>query len=328
MNIDNIALVRITDILPKNGVVEPSSKGQFLIKANGTEFSYAIADMIRKYENYGFTEEEMKRFISDCNKLTPYTSEYVSTTCYSVNSVVPEDINMSFDNRPYVIIEPLKEQINKADIVSIRPYEVIVEGPMMLSENAVIIADKNKITEDDLNNLKNRYTVILCDGNVREACNDYLKASNRFTCEQLNAHGFIESNTSDQIETVLEEVAQSKNIEQVKHINSEVLKSDIEKTTIIEDFYEDMFLKYLCENTYVKNDIKEYFIEGQFNKDKAELLKQIVTSIGLKTYVDLVVAYNNQLENMIKNGQLLTNEQIINNYFQTQEFNNDYTSTK
>ena len=48
MDINNIALVRATNIIPFDGVVRPISEVSYLQKEKGTEFSFAMNDLLKR----------------------------------------------------------------------------------------------------------------------------------------------------------------------------------------------------------------------------------------------------------------------------------------
>ena len=49
MDIKNIAIVRATNIIPFDGVVRPISEIPYLKKNTGTQFGFAISDLLRKH---------------------------------------------------------------------------------------------------------------------------------------------------------------------------------------------------------------------------------------------------------------------------------------
>ena len=69
MNIDNIALVRATNIIPFDGVINPISEVPYLVKPNGMLINFVVNDLLIKeglLEAYDFTrindaEYQLKR---------------------------------------------------------------------------------------------------------------------------------------------------------------------------------------------------------------------------------------------------------------------------
>ena len=59
MNIDNIAIVRATNIIPFDGVINPISEVPYLVKPNGMQISFMISDLLTEQgilESYDFTK--------------------------------------------------------------------------------------------------------------------------------------------------------------------------------------------------------------------------------------------------------------------------------
>ena len=142
MNIENVVLIRATNVIPFDGIVHPISKTPYLKKENGTNFAYAINDLLQKlskisYNDYWSKSEEEQEKIDKnnqeiINSYLPYNSKYNSMVLWSLNGLVPDDINNTFSNKTCAIIEGLKEQIDKSEVISLVPTDTAIKGNVQL----------------------------------------------------------------------------------------------------------------------------------------------------------------------------------------------------
>ena len=122
MNIENIALVRATNIIPFDGVIKTISNSRSLSKNYNTEFAIQLSDLLKELgiiPPIDFTKiseeylvNKAKEDIKILKEYLPYTSEYNSMVLFSLNGLVPDDDehgfgNNIFSNKNCAIIEPL-----------------------------------------------------------------------------------------------------------------------------------------------------------------------------------------------------------------------------
>ncbi len=312
-----LILVRATDVLPINGVVIPSSKSKFLLKPAGTNLTFAISDLLQENDNYGFfvSEEETERFFKDMYAATPYSSEYSSVICSSINAIVPEDTfhasELNYENRPFIIVEPLKYHIND-NLLSLTPYEAIIKGPVNLSKEAVLFVDITK-TDVDFNHLNSNLRVINCNGNLREMVANYFKHMG-YPFEELDSYGrYKKSETSELVDSEIQKVNENYGIDNKKHKNTDIAKEDRERTIQLGDYYDDLFISCFTEEFNFPNEYKKIMIKGELTKKKCEIFKQMVKFIGMDKYLEYVDKYNKTLLEMKERDLLPSNEEIISN---------------
>ena len=100
MDIKNIALVRATNVIPVDGVVRPISEVPYLHKEKGTEFSFAMNDLLKKkgiLKEMDWTKpDEISEIDRENNEILkqymPYNSDYNSMVLWSLNGLVPDDM--------------------------------------------------------------------------------------------------------------------------------------------------------------------------------------------------------------------------------------------
>ena len=104
MGIENIALVRATNIIPFEGIVKTISNSMYITKKTGTQFSNKMSDLLKRLNvipPFDFskmtTEYLEEKAIQDRKILEtflPYTSDYNSATLFSLNGLVQMMMNM------------------------------------------------------------------------------------------------------------------------------------------------------------------------------------------------------------------------------------------
>ena len=228
MNIKNIALVRATNIIPIDGVVRPISEVPYLKKEEGTEFSFAMNDLLKKkgiLKEIDWTKpDEISKIDKENNEILnqymPYNTDYNSMVLWSLNGLVPDDINNTFSDKTCAIIDGLEEQIEKSEIVSLVPTDTAIKGAVKLSNQASVLIskeryetlsqeEKDKLTKLDLN-------VSVFEGDLKEAVDEELIKKNRYTAETLSLKreddGYVKSDTSDNVRDTICSIANEKNI--------------------------------------------------------------------------------------------------------------------
>lgn len=170
MNIDNIALVRATNVIPFNGVIRPISNVPYLTKNIGLEFSAIISDLLHETgiippmdPTKMFDDDYYDEIVALSSKILkpylPYTSDYNSMVLFSLNGLCPDDSkhgfgNNTFSNKKCAIIEPLKYHIDQT--ISLVPTDTAIKGDIYLSEESIILIDEeifNNLTEEQKNML-------------------------------------------------------------------------------------------------------------------------------------------------------------------------------
>lgn len=350
MDIKNIALVRATNIIPFDGVVRPINEVPYLKKENGTTFAYAINDLLKKLNkinNDGYwtkTEEEQEKMDKQnktiLEKYLPYNSDYNSMVLWSLNGLVPNDINNTFSNKSCGIIESLEEQISESEIVSLVPTDTAIKGSVRLSSKAIILVnseiynslsdeEKEKLGDLDLN-------VHIFDGELQEAIDENLEKSGRYTAEKLSLSrgdkGYLKSYTSEELTRTIQNVAEEYDIAQELHYNVlmcqndelgrlQSVKDERGKIKAVKDCYKRSFFEYIFSKTdmdkRVACDVLRYMDSPVYIK----LLTDEIEKIGIEEYKKVVDGYNSSLEELQRQGQLPTPEQIVD----LTENNRDYS---
>ena len=339
MDIKNIALVRATNVIPVDGVVRPISAVPYLRKEKDTEFSTSMRDLLRRkglLKEVDWTKPDEINKISKENTKTleqyvPYNSDYNSMVLWSLNGLVPDDLNNTFSDKTCAIIDGLAEQIEQSEMVSLVPTDTAIKGNVNLSNKATILIDKDRyetLSLEEKDKLaKLNLNVTIFQGNLKEAVNEALIREGRYTAETLSLaredDGYIKSDTSDEVRRTIRDVANERNIAQVLHWsvitgqNDELdklenVKDDFENGCIVKDFYKRAFFEYLFSKMNIDNGTKEYALYFPDSSKYMEDLCDEIGRIGIDKYKSLVDEYNKSLEQLRETGKLPTPQQIVN----------------
>ena len=192
MNINNIAIVRATNIIPFDGIIRAISNTGYLCKSLGGEFSSTISSLLEElkilpeqdYTKIYIDEDYYDNYIKICSSITkeylPYTSDYNSIVLFSLNGICPDDnehgfANNTFSNKNCAIIEPLKYHID--DVISLVPTDTSVKGDVYLSSEAIILIEDTvfqNLTSEEKNKLQN-FNVKIFKGNLKDAIKENIQ---------------------------------------------------------------------------------------------------------------------------------------------------------
>lgn len=346
MNIDNIALVRATNVIPFDGIVRPISNDYYICKNISGYFPAAISDLLKelgiipKYDpSKAFEEDSYDKHIHKCSEILkeylPYISDYNSVVLFALNGICPDDnehgfANNTFSNRKCAVIDSLSSHVDK--VVSLVPTDTAIKGNVELSPDAIILieeetylllSDEQKYMLSTLN-----LTVKTFKGTLKEAIQTELKQSGRYICEELSltrsTGGFKPSETSEMQKECINAIAIEYGLSQLKYLNLITARNgeEIPKYDEISNEYsnalkvQEYYLKQFLEELLVEINAPEYFINElddnlyskYFMKDVAVLIKEY----GIDKYKFFVEQYNLKLKEQQKNRTLLTPEEIVN----------------
>ena len=120
---ENIMLVRTTDVFPANRTITTLQDSIFITK-NGANFIHTAYFYELDYE-----------FLK---KLETYALHYRSTIHFTENGLVSSHMYGNFDNKPFIILEPLKNQL-ESNVRNFAGQDTFIKGNVTLSQDAIII---------------------------------------------------------------------------------------------------------------------------------------------------------------------------------------------
>lgn len=338
MNIKNIALVRATNIIPFDGIVHPISNTPYLYKAIGTGYSFIINDLLRKehklkevdWSNPSTLESITHENTAILKQYLPYMSDYNSMVLWSLNGLVPDDINNTFSNKTCAIIDGLEEHIADSEFISLVPTDTAIKGDVPLSKQASILVSKDRydsLSSEEKEKLSNLdLKIVVFEGAIKDAIDENLTSSNRFPAETLSLtrsdRGYLNSDTSDELISTIDDVAEKMGIAQVLHFDvltgrndeqSKLLsvKDELSNSFLVGEFYRNTFIEYLSHELGIDDDLKNDLINFPNSSEHLKTLGEKISEIGLEKYKNIIDIYNDSLERLRLNGKLPTPQNIV-----------------
>jgi len=347
MNIENIAIVRATNIIPFDGVVKPLSNEPYLCKNISGEFEAAISKWLDELkitpeQDYSrvFEDDYYDSYVHKCGQILkeyiPYTSDYNSTVLFSLNGICPDDNengfgNNTFSNKKCAVIDSLVYHVERA--VSLVPTDTAIKGNVELSEEAIILIEEetfNNLTDEQkimLGNLKVK--IRLFRGSLKDAIKSELKESGKYIPEDLDlsnsSGGFQESETSEMQKECINNIRNTFGLSHLKYYNLitsrdgtdipkyDEIKDEFTNAYKVRDYYAERFLMELLNAINAPEEIKQQLHRNLNNRIYMEKIVEMLKVFGIEKYKIFVEQYNKNLEIERENGILPTPEQIVNN---------------
>ena len=344
MDINNIALVRVTNVIPFDGVVRPISNVPYLCKNIGLEYSNMISDLLKELniippidQSKMFDEGYYDEYVSLSSKILkeyfPYVTDYNSMVLFSLNGICPDDNehgfgNNIFSNKKVAIIEPLSHHIDQT--ISLVPTDTALKGDVYLSKDAIILIEENiynSLSEHQKSLLNDKCIIKTFKGSIKDAISNELQISGKYTPETLSLSsstgGVMPSNTSEELKMLINSIAQEYGLSQMKYFNLitsmdssmnkyEEVCDEFSNALKVQDYYIQKFIKeiliYVNASTDLINSVSKSNIH---NRVFLEKIKEIIKTIGIDKYKQFVDIYNKKLEEEQRTNKLLTPEEIV-----------------
>ena len=344
MNMNNIAIVRATNVIPFDGVVRPLSNVPYLRKNIGLEFSARMSDLLHELgvippmdQSRMFEEDYYDKMVALSSKILkeylPYVSDYNSMILFSLNGICPDDnehgfANNTFSNKSVAIIAPLSEHIDQ--VISLVPTDTAIKGNVVLSNNARVLIDES--VYESLNDLQkallhnNRFSIKTFTGSLKEAIRNELQNSGRYIPETLSLSastgGFMPSDTSELQKECINNIASSYGLSQMKYFNLitsrdtsmpkyDEVCDEFDKAMEVQDFYTTAFLHEVLVYANAPEDMINNISRNVHYKPFLLKVLEIIKTLGIDKYKQFVDSYNKKLEEQQKNMTLPTPEDII-----------------
>jgi len=346
MNIENIAVVRATNDIPFDGVLNPLSNVPYLCKNISGEFEASISKWLEELkitpeQDYSkiFEDNYYDNYVHECAETLkdyiPYVSDYNSLILFSLNGICPDDNTNGhggniFSNKKCAVIDSLAYHIEKA--VSIVPTDTAIKGDVELSEEAIILIEEeifDNLTEEQkimLSGLK--LNIKLFKGSLKDAIKKELQQSGKYIPEELSlsssSGGFIESETSEMQKEFINKIAHIYGLSKLKYYNLitsrdgtdipkyDEVKDEYSKAFKVKDYYIEKFLTELLNTINAPEEMKQQLHRNLHNRIYMEQIVELLKPFGIENYKIFVDQYNKNLEFQQVNGTLLTPEQIVN----------------
>lgn len=336
MDVNNIALVRATNIIPFDGVVRPISEVPYIKKNTSTQFSFAISDLLRRVGvippvSFKITKEDMEKRQRILEEYIPYISDYNSMVLWAINGLVPDDgengfANNTFSNKKCAIIDGLAEQLQLSNVVSLVPTDTAIRGNVKLSSSAIILIEQSEYEalSDEQKNQLTKLNIKTFSGDLRQAVEQTLLETGRYIPERPTLSrsdgGYKKSDTSEELKSTINSVAKENNILQLYHFNILInghkenlgeLANEFDNINIVNTYFQQQFFDFLSKRMNIENRLATNLHRHPNIDFYLKQLCQEIEKYGIENYKKLVDEYNQGLENLKNAGKLPTPQQVV-----------------
>lgn len=314
---DDIMLVRTTEKFPDGRVIKPLSDAVFVSK-NGSNFIYQAM-------YYELNCEELEK-LKSCEMF------YRSTVHFTENGFVLSHMYGNFDNRQFIILDPLNEHVGVSDIRNFAGQDTFIKGNVTLSEKAIFIvkAENYEAIKQAHPEIEN-FNVVLYNGIPSEVKAAYIKEHADdmpefdvndqraivektlldlgYAPELIGKDYIISSATSDNVKAVNEELAEQYGVlANSRHNPSPEYLDDFKKNVLITEIFNKLLLDFIIKIHNIDNSVIN--VNDKINQYTAHNL------IGLLS-IDVIAAdieeFNKTVFKMQELGMLPTSGELINN---------------
>lgn len=315
--ISDFVLVRTSDFLEKDHTLKPICKIPFVTAINNVAHS-AIFQVLKERDKVNvFDEEEYEKFKEKVNKYSPLSSQYRSTIHFTLNGLVSSHGQGIFDGQNFIIIDKLDKHLGVDNIKSIRMDDTFISGNFHISDESIILINKDRYEELITKNcwLKT-YNIVLYEGNERLAVEKILLELG-ITPEKIEAHSAQYSERTELYERCLTEISEKYGIGMDKHFYSNEYREDDEKNLLLWQLYDKHFYKLLFEYFNVdaldSQKMIKYLTSNENRTKQEEVFKNFILKVGIDRYCDFVLKYNNNIMNLLNQGLFPSNDQLLGN---------------
>ena len=299
-SIDDCVMVRTTDVFPFDRIVQTPVNGNAYGFGHSSFFKETlIQEMKKKYPNHFSDEVEAQKFSEELNEFNVVFETLRRTVHFTLNGLVGSTAYGNFDNKPFVIFEPLKYHLNSS-LKSLRVEDVYFDENQLLSNEASILISEDvfkKISVDDkyIKNLEN-FNIYVYKGNqqvaVASVLNDmgydsFLVSSNGY------ANG-LEDGPANNMWNFTTSFAKQNNIGLEKHFYSKINYEDSMLRAEKGKEIDKQHLIYVLNNSTVLPELSEKIILLlEIGNVTDDLIEELVGQIGLEQLKKLTQEFNN-----------------------------------
>ena len=341
MNIDNVVLVRAMNHLPLDGVLTPSCEGKYLIPNEKDEYYYLIRREVQKLleqklgRSLNVWEDEDKDLLENALRdYLPLTSAYTSTLSFSLNGLVPDDMNNKFSDMKIAVLEPIRYHQNE-DYVNIDAIDTTINGSIKVSGDTILIIEKDyylSLTEEEKINLMSHYKIELFIGSLKDAVTNTLRKYNYPALpliQKKESRDIIDCEEKESMIVFQDKFAEEHNASRLKLQQlytypiytmdgfdveaAEKVQSDFNKNLIVEKYYQEKFYEFLMAKAesygFSLTDEEKFYLFSDFsNKEEVlqTLVETLLKTIGHEAFKKVIQEYNEFIK-----ANYLTNDEII-----------------
>lgn len=290
-NINNCILIRKTDILPTNGIIETPLHGYAYSFGKSSYLGDIINSKLRK--EYNNPED----FTLASKEYHVYFETKRRTIHFTINGLVENTMYGNFDY-PYTILEPLKYHINDNSLKSLRVEDTYFDDDIELSSEAIVL-----MNEEDYLKIKDK--VDLSTMNIRTyqgIINDAIKNilnSLGYDTFLINNNGYVDGLTpgtkDKEMYDFIRNYAEEYKISQDRHFYSDINHEDIIARNEEAIETDKRHVLYILDNVDADPTLKEeirILLDENYKEELDKRLELLVNTIGLETIKRLTKEFN------------------------------------
>lgn len=310
-SINDCVIVRTTDVFPFDGIVQTPINGNAYEFKSSTYFNDIIVKMLKdKYPNHYMDEMEEEKFSEEFNKYKVVFEILRSTIHFTINGLVGSTAYGNFDNKPFVIIDPLKYHINN-HMKSLRVEDVYFDSDLSLSDECAIVIDEdtyNKIPNDPryINDLS-RFKVYVYKGDQQKAVAFALNDMG-YDSFSVSSHGYVneteDNSRASKLAKFIDKFAKENNISQEKHFSSEINYQDALVRNKKNEEINMMYLMHILNSAMTSSEVIDKIkIMIEYRQDITDILDSIVKQIGFEKLKLLTQEFNKEYIERLQKGK-------------------------
>lgn len=299
--INDCVLVRTTDIFPMDGIVQTPINGNAYEFGRSSIIGEAISKKVReKHPNYYMTEEAGEKYSKELAEFDVCFETCRRTIHFAMNGLVGTTAYGNFDNKSFVIFEPLKYHLDPS-LKSLRVEDVYFDNDMRLSNECSILLEENYLKENSnnlefLEQLKN-FNVYVYRGNQQAAVSkvlsdlgydSFLISSNGYS------NGLSDGMAASKMWRFVNDFATQNNISLDRHFYSEINQED---SIIRQEKGREIDIKhltYILDNSTVSEELKNKIVSllPDYISYLEPLMDELVNEVGLEQIKQLTKEFN------------------------------------
>lgn len=310
-SINDCVIVRTTDIFPFGGIVQTPINGNAYGFGSSLYFGEIISEMLRnKYPNRFINEEEEKNFFKELHEYEIVFETLRRTVHFTINGLVGSTAYGNFDNRPYVIIDPLKYHLDTS-MKGLRVEDTYFDNDVFLSDERAIVIDEktyNEISKDpnyieDLSKFK----IYVYKGNQQNAVALALNDMG-YDSFMVSSHGYVngveENSPSSKMYDFVNNFAVTNNISRERHFYSEINYQDALERNKKSEEINMMHLMHILDNSNLPEEIIETIMFVANGKNEMTgLMEKVIQQIGLEKLKTLTQEFNKNYIEKLQKGK-------------------------
>lgn len=302
--VDDIILVRTTDIFPKNREIKPLISGSMISKRCFEDLESVLKRMNKQEISYELSEQ-----------LEFDALEYRDTVHFTENGLVQSHMQGNFQNRSFIILEPLNEQIGKSNFRLFAGQDTFIKGNMTLSEKAIIMLPEENAKDLILEypELIN-YHLLTFKGDEQQAVRMALYDLG-YLPEYISNGYITESSTSHLIVDLNRELAQKYDcIANTKHVFTPEYKEEVDNRIKLYCIFERECVKFLVNELISDDNEKQKILNDLDVKEKndTEALYNL-DCYDKDILIETIKRFNETVEVMKNNGVLPRADEVLDN---------------